>query len=342
MLSQSTIESFNSPISADELSGPDLAYDPAFTELEALATPKAEQQFGDTIMASEEPNWALVAEKAEALLGRTKDFRVASTLTRALTNQYGIQGFVQGMQLLVNFTENFWDSLHPQLDADDDNDPTMRVNALAPLSDYNMLPKDLHNAKVGSRTEVGQLKAIDIETHYAKGFSSAEAPAYSIDQVQAALLELLESDTYSFAATETALSLVKQLQSNINDKVGSQSSLDLTELQTTAFALQQAVQTVKGTASESTHEDGESSSDASGGTSGASAGGGPLKSREDAVRLLSQIITYLEKTEPGNPAPLLIKRAQRLIGMNFLDIINDLAPEALSSVQNIAGRSEES
>jgi type VI secretion system protein ImpA len=339
MLSQNTLESFSNPISADEPSGPDLAYDPAFSELETLATPKAEQQFGDTIMASEEPNWALVAEKAEALLSRTKDFRIASTLTRALTNQHGIQGFVQGMQLLVNFTENFWDSLHPQLDSDDDNDPTMRVNALAPLSDYRMLPKDFHEAKVGSRTEVGQLKAIDIETHYAKGFSSVEAPTYSIVQVQAALLELLESDTDTIAATETALSLVKQLQSGINDKVGSQSSIDLVELQTAAFALYQAVQTIKGTAAESASEEGDTSSAAS---ASPSAAGGPLKSRDDAVRLLSQIITYLEKTEPGNPAPLLIKRAQRLIGMNFLDIINDLAPDALSSVQNIAGRSEES
>jgi type VI secretion system protein ImpA len=151
---------------------------------------------------------------------------------------------------------------------------------------------------------------------------------------------LLESDPEAIAATQEALALIKQLQSAINDKVGSQSSIDLAPLQTIGFALQIAVQTVKGIASEASGDaDGDGGAGEARGNSGAP---GALKSRDDAIRVLSQVITFLEKTEPGNPAPLLIKRAQRLIGMNFIDIINDLAPEALGSVQNIAGRSEDS
>jgi type VI secretion system protein ImpA len=151
MLSQSTLETFANPISGEEPSGPDLAYDPDFIEFEGLSITKAEQQFGDTIMPGEEPNWGVVAEKAEALLHRSKDFRLAVALTRALTHQSGVQGFVQGAQLLVTLTENYWDTLHPALDADDDNDPTMRVNALAPLFDYDMVLKDLPQAKVGKK-----------------------------------------------------------------------------------------------------------------------------------------------------------------------------------------------
>jgi type VI secretion system protein ImpA len=339
MLSQSTLDAFANPISADEPSGPDLGYDPDFTEFETISASKPEQQFGDTIMPGEEPNWGVVAEKAEALLMRSKDYRVAVALTRALTHKHGVQGFVQGVQLLNTLTTEFWDSLHPALDADDDNDPTMRVNALAPLFDYEMLLKDLTAASVGKRTEVGQLKVKDIEAHYSKSPTFADTPDFSIDQVQAAIAELLESDPEAIAAALEALPLIKQFQGAINDKVGSQSSIDLAALQTIGFALQVAVQTVKGVASPS---EGESDVSEGGTASGGGSGGGALKSRDDAVRLLSQIITFLEKTEPGNPAPLLIKRAQRLIGMNFIDIINDMAPEALSSVQNIAGRSEES
>jgi type VI secretion system protein ImpA len=339
MLSQSTFETFANPISAEQPSGPDLAYDPEFIEFEGLTTKKQEQQFGDTIMPGEEPNWIIVAEKAEALLHKSKDFRLAVALTRALTHQSGVQGFVQGTQLLLSLTTNFWDSLHPLLDADDDHDPTMRVNALAPLFDYEMVLKDLPDAKVGKRTEVGQLKVKDIEAHFSKSPTFATEPDFSIDQVQAAIAELLDSDPQAIAASVEALALIKQLQAAINEKVSSQASIDLAALQAIGFALQVAVQTVKGTASEATGADDEESG--SNRSSGAG-GGGPLKSRDDAMRLLSQVITFLEKTEPGNPAPLLIKRAQRLIGMNFIDIINDLAPEALGSVQNIAGRSEDS
>jgi type VI secretion system protein ImpA len=340
MLPPSTFETFANPISADQPSGPDLAYDPEFIEFEGLATKKQEQQFGDTIMPGEEPNWAIVAEKAEALLHKSKDFRLAVALTRALTHQSGVQGFVQGTQLLLSLTTNFWDSLHPLLDADDDHDPTMRVNALAPLFDYEMVLKDLPEANVGKRTEVGQLKVKDIEAHFSKSPTFATQPDFSIDQVQAALAELMESDPDAITASAEALALIKQLQTAINEKVSSQASIDLAALQAIGFALKVAVQTVQGTGAEGN----DNTDDIASGTNSRGNGSAPgaLKSRDDAMRLLSQVITFLEKTEPGNPAPLLIKRAQRLIGMNFIDIINDLAPEALGSVQNIAGRSEDS
>jgi type VI secretion system protein ImpA len=338
MLSQSTLDSLFQPISADEPSGPDLAYDPDFIALEVLATPKAEQQFGDSIMAAEEPNWGQVAEKSEALLLKSKDFRVASYLIRALTQNDGIKGFVQGITVLVDFTENFWDTLHPGLDADDNNDPTMRVNSLAPLSDYEMLLKDLHEAAI-SGSGAAAIRVKDVEAHFSKSYLSTDGPAYSIDQIQATLTELQKSDPSAFEAMQASLSLTKQLQSSINDRVGSQSSIDLAQLQAIAFALHQAVQAVKGVESS---DDGLTESGGALDASGGTAGSGALKSRDDAVRLLSQVITFLEKTEPGNPAPLLIKRAQRLIGMNFIDIINDLAPDALNTVQNIAGRNDAS
>jgi type VI secretion system protein ImpA len=337
MLAQSTLDSLANAISADAPSGPDLAYDAEFLELETLSTPKAEQQFGDSIMPGEEPNWGDVADKAESVLLRSKDFRAAIFLTRGLTHKEGIRGFVQGLQVLIGFSENFWDTLHPQLDAEDNNDPTMRTNALAALWDHEMLLKDVREAKIGG-TGAATLRVKDIEAHFSKSYSSSEAANFSIDQVQATLTELIESTPQAFEATENSLSIVKQLQTCINDKVGSQSAIDLAPLQSIVYALNQATQAAKGVA---TSDDGDDLADGqSSGSSGSSATGGALKSRDDAVRLLSQVITFLEKSEPGNPAPLLIKRAQRLIGMNFIDIINDLAPDALNTVQNIAGRSD--
>jgi type VI secretion system protein ImpA len=342
MLDQSTIDLLANPISADQPSGPDLAYDPEFIELEALTTPKAEQQFGDSIIPGEEPNWNLVEEKAQAVLLRSKDFRAATFLTRALTQKDGIKGFVQGLNVLSNFTNNFWETLHPQLDADDNNDPTMRANSLAPLWDYEMLLKDLSQAKIGG-TGTAQLRVKDVEAHYSKAYTTSDVPTFSIDQVQATLTDLMTADAAAFEALESSLSVVKQFQTDVNDKVSAQSGIDLTPLQTITYALQQAVAAVKGIAT-SNDQDGANETLLNGSGSSGGIGGiaGPLKTRDDAVRLLSQVITFLEKSEPGNPAPLLIKRAQRLIGMNFIDIINDLAPDALNTVQNIAGRSDES
>ena len=49
---------------------------------------------------------------------------------------------------------------------------------------------------------------------------------------------------------------------------------------------------------------------------------------------------WIERNEPSNPAPLLIRRAQRLMGKSFLEIIRDLAPAGIDQIENIAGNSD--
>ncbi|MDR0479053.1 MAG: hypothetical protein LBH31_04485 [Burkholderiaceae bacterium] len=64
---------------------------------------------------------------------------------------------------------------------------------------------------------------------------------------------------------------------------------------------------------------------------------GFLNSRADVVNAMDAICTYLERHEPTNPVPLLIRRAQRLMDMNFLDIVKDMSPDGLNQVLNLAG-----
>jgi type VI secretion system protein ImpA len=67
------------------------------------------------------------------------------------------------------------------------------------------------------------------------------------------------------------------------------------------------------------------------------AGVGGLRTRADVKRILEQVCAFLERTEPSNPAPLLIMRAHRLLDRSFIDIIQDLAPEAFGQIEKIAG-----
>jgi type VI secretion system protein ImpA len=50
------------------------------------------------------------------------------------------------------------------------------------------------------------------------------------------------------------------------------------------------------------------------------------------------VIRFLEQTEPGNPAPLLIDRAKKLIGVSFLEIMANLAPGALDTIETVTGK----
>jgi len=59
------------------------------------------------------------------------------------------------------------------------------------------------------------------------------------------------------------------------------------------------------------------------------------------VRELERICAWIEHNQPSNPAPLLIRRAQRLINMSFMDIIRDMAPDSVSQVERLAGLSDQ-
>ena len=59
--------------------------------------------------------------------------------------------------------------------------------------------------------------------------------------------------------------------------------------------------------------------------------------REDAIRMLDKVCDWIQRNEPGHPSPLLIRRAQRLMSKNFIEIIRDLAPDGIDQVERLAG-----
>jgi type VI secretion system protein ImpA len=63
-----------------------------------------------------------------------------------------------------------------------------------------------------------------------------------------------------------------------------------------------------------------------------------ISSRDDVQVLLEKACQYMERTEPSHPAPMLIRRAQRLLDLNFFQIIEELVPEGLQKIESLAGR----
>jgi type VI secretion system protein ImpA len=64
---------------------------------------------------------------------------------------------------------------------------------------------------------------------------------------------------------------------------------------------------------------------------------GAIRSITDVKKTLDQVITYYEKNEPSSPVPVLIKRAKRLVGADFVSIIKDIAPNGMDNVEIVAG-----
>jgi len=65
---------------------------------------------------------------------------------------------------------------------------------------------------------------------------------------------------------------------------------------------------------------------------------GTIQTRGDVMKALDLICDYYRSNEPSSPVPLIIQRAQRLVDKDFMTIMTDLTPDAISQLQVITGK----
>lgn len=329
------IEALLTEISPEEACGPDLEYDAEFMALDQAAQGKPEQQFGDTIVPAIEPNWVDVRTRAEALFSRTKDLRVAVLLARACLRLNEYPGLRDGLTVLHQLLARYWDTVYPRIEAEYDNDPTMRLNVLGTLVDANGFLRDLRAAHVVPPGAKGQLTVRDVLVVMGK-LPAAPDNTLTLSQMQGIIADTSTANAGVIEAARESLRVARELQVLLNDQLGSDRSLSLQPL---VDVLDIVVKTCDGALGASPVADdspGVGSIAVSGGVVMVAAPG-EIRSREDAIRMLERVCEFMERTEPSNPAPLLIRRAQRLVSKNFIEIMEDLAPDSLGAIKGIAG-----
>jgi type VI secretion system protein ImpA len=308
-----------------------MEYEPSFMELEQAAAGKPETQFGP----AEAPVWPLVREQAEALFDQTRDLRVALLWARSAINTDGIEGLGVGLSLLHGLLATFWDDLHPR--PEDDGDTFARVSVLASLNSVDGLMGDMRQVPILRDRRLGGLRMRDIEVAAGRLEARAGENAYTTSQVEGLIgehPELLERiKTACAAATES----LQSLRSLMNERFSS----DAVEIKTLSGMLSSLKAVIPEKTSDTLSDsDGQTAAAEGSAPVKRSGGGGTLgaiESRQDAVRAIHLICAYLERFEPTSPAQLLLRRAERLIDKNFIDLVRDLAPEAVAEVARILG-----
>src|SRR5262245_45006669 len=150
-------------VSADAPCGPNLEYDGEFLEMIRAAAGKPAQEMGGQVIPGEDPDWKDVRDRCVRIFGRTKDLRVAIPLVRALLRTDGLPGFADGLGLVQGLVQRQWAGVHPQLDPDDHNDPTFRMNALAGLADRDLTLLPLRALPIARSRRVGRFSLRDVE-----------------------------------------------------------------------------------------------------------------------------------------------------------------------------------
>jgi type VI secretion system protein ImpA len=324
------IKAFLDPISGDARCGPDLdaAGDPAYVALGIATEWKEAKYVGEKEVApASAPNWPQVKEAAAALLAISKDLRIAKHYVTALAHTEGLPGFASGVRLVRELLERYWDALHPALEGPDDD---WRRNLVMECNAERGALGGLRAAPIAESRKVGRFTLRDIEV-----LDGAAAPAENAQAPTAELLReaIRDSDqtksALRYEACREALSDLKALQGIFGERQPSQSP----EFPVIEKLLRRAEQVLGDALGKAAVADGTAQE----GADGSAKPNGELRSRADARRLLETVCDYLERTEPSHPAPLLIRRAARLLDLGFLDIIRDIAPEAAGHVESLGG-----
>lgn len=341
------------PVSIQAPCGSNLEYDPAFLELEEAARGKPEQEFGtddgDGVRRIEGsgPDWATMRKLSEALLGQTKDLRVALQLTRALTHSDGLAGLEQGAKLILGLLERYWDDVHPMLDHDDNDDPTERLSALAGLSASDMLIADLREAWVLRSRQAGVLTVRDIEVASGRLQAKPGTEPLSETQVLGMIAAGIAEDGNLTTRPRRINDTIKAIESFVSDKVGSGMGVDFKPLLTLLYPILQFVERSAPRPAEAATE---TSNGIEAGVESASVTGaaimvrqpGEIHSRTDVVETLDRLCDFLMRTEPTSPVPLVLRRAQKMMTMSFLELMNDVAPDGLQQAERVVGARFES
>jgi type VI secretion system protein ImpA len=325
------------PVDEANPCGPDLEYDNDFLELTQAAAGKPETQFS----AAEPPDWTRVRSLAEALAQRTRDLRIARFWLRARLRLEGFAALPSGLRLIDAMLGSWWDTLHP---VPEDGDAYARLNVLTELGSVDTVLGDVRQALVVDDRAVGQVRVRDIEVALARLPARDDESPPSREQIEQMLRDAAGAQPGLAALPAQATAALATLADRLGQHVGWGDMPDFDPLREMIAAVAQVMP-----APPSAPGDGAADlsdldkllgepADAGAVSSPSRAGSdGALSGREEAVRAIDMVCTYLEHSEPSNPASLLLRRAQRLIDKNFLELVRELAPDALSEVARLMG-----
>lgn len=334
------VEALLLEVSGESACGDDLEYDPDFTELETISKPKEEQQVGDSVLAGAEVDFPKVATMALGILERSKDLRAAVFLAEASLHTGGFVPFERVLAYILGAVERYWGCVHPELDADDNNDPTMRVNALRGLVGPDTVLRAVRRAPLTQSRTMGRFSLRDISI--ADGEISMASGENPIDHATISAA-FRDTDPDTMAAIREAVSNarahVMAITAVFDEKVGALGP-DFAELDRALYKAQNAITSALG--GEASEADTPVAENVATGSAPAGPVLGAINTRDDVTRMIDKICEYYARVEPSSPVPVLLQRARRLVAADFITIMKDMASDGMNQVRTIGGLEDDS
>ena len=369
------LEPFLVPVADGSVSGSELRNDPRFHAVERLMEPAARSSRLENVRAggtgSATVDWAAILSEAEELAQTGRDIRLLVVVVRALANSEGFDGLAQGLGLLTMTVETHWDSLHPALRESPSFSEAARrrTNAILDLQNRDngllcdleftvvLTPRGLGAVTFGDLC-AGALTRMQAQAELPQGLGEKELAELlsrhdaRVNRVTAACramaIERPDDLTTLVQVIEAARSALSALEAALTARVGENGVgfrlQELDKVLTRALVPLAAARGQMAPAAptpEVTAMAEPSLAPMTNGAQPSSAGSGGIpgsvNSRRDVERCLDMIIDFYERTEPSSPIPHLARRMRKMVPMNFLQLMEEIAPSGMKEFKNVAG-----
>ena len=355
------------PIDGENPSGESLRYDGTYDQIKEARREDEVFAQGDWSRDLKVADWKKVIDLATAALTKkTKDLQIAAWLTEGLA-KYDKQdrwiGLRDGLQLMRSLQENFWDTIYPEVDPEDDEGSlAARANVIASMEQrLGAILKELPLIAGAqySYLQYQESKQFDIPENFAS-LEFEQQEKLNALKAQAEAEKKTTGDDWRKAKAATSRDFIETRLNLINEVWDQLQALDavmdekfaretpgvgtlkksLDEIRTLVELVAKEKRAAEPRADETpeefTNEDGAS---VSGGGAGFSSSSGTVRNRQEALRKLSEVAEYFLQSEPHSPVSYLVQRAVKWGNMPLDAWLADVLKEgaALETMRETLG-----
>ncbi len=312
------------PLAADRPCGENLEDTPLLASFDAF------RLFGQPAPLNPAPEWALIREQSLQALGTSKDLRVLAHLAAAVLRTDGIRAFADSLYVASQWLERYWAETYPRVD----EDAIQRRSALNCFADPMAVVDGLRRVPLVQSRQHGAitLRALDIAAGLLQ--PGEKDARYDEAQVAAAFAEMaLEELTELQRGLAEAVAAVDSMTARMGSEGGPDA---VPAFEPLSACLMKAERVARTHLASRTGAAGEAGTDASGQPS-AVRPLGAIGSRHDAIAALDAVADFFRRHEPSSPVPLFVERAKRLVSKDFLEVLEDIAPDGLAQARSAGG-----
>ncbi len=319
----------DTPIQDDQPCGENLEETPLMASIDA------DQLFGQPVPLDPALPWPEIKARAIEALGRSKDIRVLTYLSAAVLRTDGLLPFLDTLGVASRWLEAHWAGVYPQID----EDAIVRRNALSGFADPHAVLDALRRAPLVSSRQHGRFSFRDIEvaTGQAQPAEDEAVPdGRLIDSAFASVpLDGLVAVQQGIAAALTAL---KEIDERMRSEGGSEAAPDVERLRAQLARMDIVVRKQLASRPDAAGlVEAGAADEGAGGQAGGPAAVGAIRTRQDAIRAMEAVAEFFRQNEPSSPIPMLLERAARLVSKSFLEVLEDMAPDAVAQARAAGG-----